>query len=173
MKKICIFIWLIGALYFVSIFTFPVYADKIAWILWLEKINAHVREFKSIFEETLTSYDLFGKVKDTTTEALELKQNIETNIEQTQQKIQTIKTNLDETKNAINQTTQWIDNTLKSIDKLKESVVDVVPTSVSGTLQTQQKIEEIRSNINQTKTAVQETASGIQNTKANVENFNN
>ena len=91
MKKILIFLWAVGILYGVSIFVFPLYADKIASVFWVQSWNTHMREFKTTFEETLTSYDLFGKVKDTTDQALELKQNISTNIDETQQKIKTFK----------------------------------------------------------------------------------
>lgn len=127
MKKIISFILLLIGLYIISIFTFPSISSSIWEKLWLTWFNQKVITLRDEFNDFIINFDLMWKYKDTKNQALEIKQNVETQVNDTKQKIETIQTNVDKTAKAIDDTTKAIDNVSKTASELTKSIGDIVP----------------------------------------------
>ncbi len=91
MKAIFLSILIILVVYFVSIFAFPVYADKLAEFFGKTHLNEQLRSYKTDIENKITSLNIFGQITETKQKALEVKQNISSGIVETQEKLETIK----------------------------------------------------------------------------------
>jgi peptidoglycan hydrolase CwlO-like protein len=125
MKKIIFLILLCFVLYIVSIFAFPSISTLIWEKLWLTWFNESVVKIKKDFNEFVLGFDVTGKYNDTKNQALEIKQNIETQVKETKGKIEVIQNNVDKT-------TQAVDNLWKTTNDLKNSVSDIIPGSWTG-----------------------------------------
>lgn len=135
MLKVIYFISALVALYFISIFAFPSVSSSIGGKLWLTAFNQSVIQLRDDFNDFVTNFDVIGKYKDTKDQALEIKQNVETQVQETKQKIETIQTNVDKTAKAIDDTTKAVNTTVESLSELQESIVNVVPKSASWSVE--------------------------------------
>lgn len=135
MQKFIYFVCAIIVLYFISLFAFPWVSSYLGEKLGLTGFNQSVLQARDDFNEFVTSFDVVWKFKDTKDQALEIKQNVETQVEDTKKKIEVIQTNVDKTSKAIDDTTKAVNNTVNSLNELQNSIVDVVPWSASGTTQ--------------------------------------
>lgn len=132
MLKVIYFICAVAVMYFVSIFALPSVSSTIWETLGLTAFNQSVIKVRDNFNEFITNFDVIGKYKDTKDQALEIKQNVETQVEDTKKKIETIQTNVDKTAKAIDETTKAVNTTVDSLNDLQESIVNVVPSTGSG-----------------------------------------
>lgn len=128
MKKILAFIFLIVWIYILLIFISPVVANNIWEKIWLLNFNNNLIETKKGIEDFIVNFDLVWKISETKKDALEIKQNVETQVQETKQKIETIQTNVDKTAKAIDQTTKAVNETVNSLNELQKSIWDVVPS---------------------------------------------
>ncbi len=127
MKKIILFILALIVFYIVSIFAFPSVTSSIAEKFWFSEFNKNVINFRNELNDFITNFDLIWKFKQTKDQAIEIKQNVETSVQDTKQKIETIQTNVDKTAKAIDETTKAVNNTVDSLNELQKSIWDVVP----------------------------------------------
>lgn len=135
MQKFIYFVCAIIVLYFISIFAFPSVSASIWEKLGLTWFNNSVIKARDDFNDFITNFDVLWKMKDTKDQALEIKQNVETQVEDTKKKIEVIQTNVDKTAKAIDDTTKAVNNTVNSLNELQNSIVDVVPGTASGNTQ--------------------------------------
>lgn len=135
MKKIIAVVLFIVASYILCIFALPGVAWSIWWILWLTSFNDSVIKTRDEFNTFVTSVDIMWKYKDTKDQALEIKQNVETQVNETKKQIEVIQTNVDKTAKAIDDTSKAIDNVIKTSSDLSNSIRDVVPKTSSGNIQ--------------------------------------
>lgn len=119
--------------YIISIFAFPSLANSIWETFWLKWFNSSVIKLRDDFNNFITNFDMKWKYKDTKDQALEIKQNVETQVNETKKQIEIIQTNVDKTAKAIDDTTKAIDNVSKTASELTKSIVDVVPKTSSWT----------------------------------------
>lgn len=133
MKKIVLFILSVIVLYIVSIFVFPSASSYIWERIWLIGFNNWVIKIRDEVNEFFTWFDIMGKYKDTKDSALEIKQNIEVQVQDTKQKIEVIQTKVDETGKAIEQTRDSLNNTVNTLNELWNSISDIVPSSSGQT----------------------------------------
>lgn len=129
-------------MYFMTLFIAPNVAAKLGEILWLTEFNTLVIEKKDAFYQFITWYDMMEKYQDTKNDALEIKQNVSTQIQQTttdiqtqvqdtKDKIENVQTKVEQTQQAIEQTTQSVNHTIDSLNELQQSIVDVIPWTAS------------------------------------------
>lgn len=131
MQKIIYAILALIILYIVSIFAFPSVSSYIWEKVWLTGFNESLIKVKADVEDFITNFDVIWKYKDTKDQALEIKQNVETQVEETKQKIETIQTNVDKTAKAIDETTKAVNNTMDSLNELWNSISNVVPWTLT------------------------------------------
>lgn len=131
MKKIISLILLLIGLYIISIFLFPSISSSIWEKIWLTWFNESVIKVKKDFDDFIMNFDVIWKYKETKDSALELKQNVETQVQETKKQIEVIQTNVDKTTKAIDDTSKAVNNTVNSLNDLTKSIKDVVPTSSS------------------------------------------
>ncbi|MDD5770071.1 MAG: hypothetical protein PHE25_03820 [Candidatus Gracilibacteria bacterium] len=132
MKKIVSFILIILVLYIVGIFIFPDYINQIGEKLGLSSFNQSVINFKTDIEKSITDYDPVGKVNQTKQQAIEIKQKMETQVQETKQKIETIQTKVDNVEKSIDNTTKAVNQTVNSLNDLTNSVSNVISSTGSG-----------------------------------------
>lgn len=131
MKKIILFVVALFVTYIISIFALPSVSSYIWEKFWLTGFNNWVISIRDGFNDFITNFDVIGKYKETKDSALEIKQNVETQVQETKQKIETIQTNVEKTSQAIDETTKAVNNTLDSLNDLGNSIWDIVPSSNS------------------------------------------
>lgn len=127
MKKIVSIILLLIGLYIISIFAFPSVSSYIWEKLWLTSFNESIIKFRDNLNDFVTNFDLIDliwKYNDTKKQVLEIKQNVETQFENTKKKIEVIQTNVDKTAKSFN-------DTINSLNELQNSIEDILPKSVS------------------------------------------
>ncbi|MGE4444079.1 MAG: hypothetical protein AB7E37_03755 [Candidatus Altimarinota bacterium] len=137
MKKAILIILSIFVLYLVSIFALPSVSSYIGEKVGLTEFNSGVIKARDEVNEFFSSFDIIGKYKDTKDSALEIKQNLEIQVQDTKVKIEEIQTKVDETGKAIDETTKAINNTVNTINDLGNSISNIV----GGTGETQQMQE--------------------------------
>jgi len=104
----------------------------------LTSFNEKIIELKTNLDNFITNFDIKWKYDDTTKEALEIKQKVETTVKETQDKVETtiketqdkvdnIRNNVDKTTKAIDDTTKSVNNTINTLNDLQKSVKEVVP----------------------------------------------
>lgn len=127
MKKIVSIILLLIGLYIISIFAFPSVSSYIWEKLWLTSFNESIIKSRDNLNDFVTNFDLIDliwKYNDTKKQVLEIKQNVETQFENTKKKIEVIQTNVDKTAKSFN-------DTINSLNELQNSIEDILPKSVS------------------------------------------
>ena len=129
MQKILALILLIVWVYLTLIFVSPVAANNIWEKIWLLEFNKKLTLVKENVEDFILNFDVMWKFSKTKNDALEIKQNVETQITETKQKIETIQTNVEKTTKAIQDTTKAVNNTVDSLWELQKSILDIVPLS--------------------------------------------
>lgn len=132
MKKVIFLILLLIVSYILSIFVFPSFSKYIWEKLWLTWFNTSVVKIRNDFNEYITSFDMKWKYNDTKEQALEIKQNVETQVNETKKQIEVIQTNVDKTAKAIDDTTKAINNVVKTSSDLTQSITNVIPKTWSG-----------------------------------------
>lgn len=131
MKKTISFILLLIGLYLISIFVFPSASSYIWDKIWLTWFNSWVLKVRDDFNDFITNFDVVWKYKETKDSALEIKQTVDSQVQDTKQKIEVIQTNVDKTSKAIDDTTKSVNNTVDSLNELQNSIIDVVPKTWS------------------------------------------
>ncbi len=126
MKKAILIILSIFVLYLVSIFALPSVSSYIGEKVWLTEFNSWVIKARDEVNEFFSSFDIIWKYKDTKDSALEIKQNLEIQVQDTKVKIEEIQTKVDETGKAIDETTKAINNTVNTINDLGNSISNIV-----------------------------------------------
>ena len=119
MQKILALILLIVWVYLTLIFVSPVAANNIWEKIWLLEFNKKLTLVKENVEDFIVNFDVMWKFSKTKNDALEIKQNVETQITETKQKIETIQTNVEKTTKAIQDTTKAVNNTVDSLWELQ------------------------------------------------------
>lgn len=153
MKNIVLIILSLVVFYIVSIFVFPRLQLQISNALRLQDFDSFIVEQKQKLDDFVNS-NILDNVNNVTNSALEIKQNIETQVETFSSWVQNVWNKLDEVRDNINKTSDSINSTLNSIWELKESVSNVIPTSSWTT--NQAKIEELTRKIQEQKTSIGE-----------------
>ncbi len=133
MKKVILFIVSIVVLYIVSIFALPSVSSYIWDKIGLTNFNSWVIQVRDEVNEFFSSFDVIWKYKDTKDSALEIKQSVEVQVQDTKQKIEEIQIKVEETGKAIEQTKDSINQTVNTINELWTSISNIVPGS--GTVQ--------------------------------------
>lgn len=131
MQKVIFFILGLIVLYIVSIFASPSLSSSIGEKIWLTWFNSWVMKVRDDFNDFITNFDVIWKYKDTKDQALEIKQNVEIQVQETKTKIETVQTKVDEVWKAIDDTTKAIDNVSKTASELTKSIGDIVPKTWS------------------------------------------
>lgn len=126
MKKIILIILIIIVCYTLSIFAFPIKSDFIWEKIWLTNFNQEVRKIRDDFNDFITNFDLIWKYKNTKNQAVDIKNNIENQIQDTKNKIEEVQKQVDETQKAIEDTTNSINNSVDKLNNLKNSVWDII-----------------------------------------------
>lgn len=150
MKNIVLIILSLVVFYIVSIFVFPRLQLQISNALRLQDFDSFIVEQKQKLDDFVNS-NVLDNVNNVTNSALEIKQNIETQVETFSSWVQNVWNKLDEVRDNINKTSDSINSTLNSIWELKESVSNVIPTSSWTT--NQAKIEELTRKMQEQKTS--------------------
>lgn len=153
MKNIVLIILSLVVFYIVSIFVFPRLQLQISNALRLQDFDSFIVEQKQKLDDFVNS-NVLDNVNNVTNSALEIKQNIETQVETFSSWVQNVWNKLDEVRDNINKTSDSINSTLNSIWELKESVSNVIPTSSWTT--NQAKIEELTRKMQEQKTSIGE-----------------
>lgn len=125
MKKLIYFILSIFVIYVLWVFLFPKTLYPISEKLWLTWFNKWVIAIRKDFNDFITNFDVFSKYGDTKDKTLEIKQNIETQVNDTKTKIEEVQNNVDNVTNSITETKDSINKTVDSINQLQNSVVNV------------------------------------------------
>lgn len=154
MKNIVLIILTLVVFYIVSIFVFPRLQLQISNALRLQDFDAFIVEQKQKLDDFVNS-NVLENVNNVTNSALEIKQNIETQVESFSSWVQNVWNKLDEVRDNINKTSDSINSTLNSIWELKESVWNVIPSSSWST--NQAKIDELTKKIQEQKSLSWET----------------
>lgn len=129
MKKIISVVLFLIGLYIILIFTAPSISSSIWDKLWLIWFNQKIISLRDEFNKFIVNYDFIWKYNDTKNKVLEIKQNVETQVDDTKKKIEVIQTNVDKTTKSVNNTTKAINDTMNSLNELQNSVVDIIPSS--------------------------------------------
>lgn len=134
MKKLILFILIIFVVFLVWIFLFPKTTSDIFSNFWLQNFNQKILDSKEKVSSFFGEFDLIKKFQETKDKTLEIKQNVEWQIENTKEKIETIQTNVDNTTKAINESVDSINKTVDSLNDLQKSVWDITDFSASGSV---------------------------------------
>ncbi len=126
MKKTILILLIIIVCYILSIFAFPIKSDFIWEKIWLANFNQEVRKIRDNFNDFITNFDLIWKYKYTKNQAIDLKNDVENQIQDTKSKIEEVQKQVDETKKSIEETTNSINNSVDKLNNLKDSVWNII-----------------------------------------------
>lgn len=127
MRKGIVSLLILVVVYILWIFLFPSVFETFGNKFGLAGFNAWVKQVYYEIRDFWDNYDIEGKYKQTKDSALEIKQNVSKQVDETKQKIEDIQQKADETTKAIQETTQAVNTTIQSIQELWGSVSNLVP----------------------------------------------
>jgi len=124
MLKFVYWLAIIIVLYIMSIFLFPNFADSLWKRIWLDWFNNYIIWLKDKVDKFVFWISDSELIKDKTQEMFEIKQDLETKVDQAKQKIETIQNAVEDTSKSIKETNESINKTADSLNNLKNSITN-------------------------------------------------
>ncbi len=132
MNKIFWYFVLIFTVYILIIFNFPTFAAKIWDTFWLTKFNQFVLQFKSTYDKTVTNIPHKDEIQDiynkTYSWATIIKENVETSLEATKEKVDNVRLALSWAETKINEIQDWIESVKTVIERGSEIINEASQT---------------------------------------------
>lgn len=160
-KKILLTFLVLLVLAWIALFSFTAYVIQLASNYGMDGFLQDVVDVKTKIEQFITGENPLESLQQTKEKALELKQNVSSGIIETQNKIDEIRTSVDATQKALQTTASGVQQTMSGISELQKSATDVIPTSLTGALDSKAKIEKLRKDFEATSSGLSQTMSGV------------
>jgi len=119
MKKILLIIFTIIIFYIISIFMFPNISNYIWEKFWLIKFNEKVILFKHKLDNFILNTDIDWKIIQTKDKAVNIKQNIDTNIDN-------FRDNLTDKTNKMRDSKDDITNNIETLIDTKDNIINTL-----------------------------------------------
>lgn len=115
---------IIVVLYILSIFLFPSFTENVWNKIWLIWFNNYIISLKDKVNNFVFGISDSSLIQEKTKEIFEIKQSVESKVDETKQKIETIQNAVEDTSKSIQETSDSINKTVDSLNNLKNSITN-------------------------------------------------
>lgn len=125
LKKWVLSVFALVVVYIVNLFVFPQFMQALWEKVWLSGVNNHIFQLREDIDNFVQWIDILHYKQ----KALEVKQNVESQVDDTRKKIEDIQIKVDETGKAIEQTKDSINQTVNTLGELWNTIGNIIPSS--------------------------------------------